>query len=696
MIARLHSLDKNSAAFFFCRDGLATLWKNMREMETEMIRKWVSLTILVLVLALAVSPALAVNRNISLDSLGFDRDIWVGAPGASFVTEFPLPPLARVRSASALLAVTPGPQLHADNVFLFYFNDRLVATRTARELRREPRFSLPLPPSADGAPVARLRIQSNLYMSEDRCRDLFSGGLFFTVHRDTALRVDYDLRPVRTVADFFDGLQQTVLVVAPNGAELAEVTPAAWTYSLLRKQYPQLDVRLVRAADLSKLPPVPRIWVGMTSRLPAYFKNAAAGMALVDPNTLLISAVDAPTLKSYVRELAELPIFALNPATSQLLSVQPAGLQEPEPVEAMPFGNHYAQEGIVTVPVDFSLYPALLSKPPERLGLHIEGTYTVSPDSLRPVRLDIFMNNSLVYSSMLDQTGQFKKDVLLPNALELRTRNTLGIQFHYPEETGQCRIRGMVQSVQIFPQSYMWGAGQYRFDRFAWNNIGVFFNRVGSVLVDERLGDQLLPIIAESAYFIERQLPQGSHAFPEILPLTAEAPVGNYVLAVGMAERIPQSLQERMPVSVGRDFTLYRRQNRTTLFEYQAAENLVVGRIGDWNGFPLVIMSANRDAALLSEALRRLNRGRHYDDLTGNLLVYRPEAPFYSLDIREKGINIEKPAARGLLTELWEENQTVLKILGSVLLVLGLGWLVFRVLFPRKKAVPTKGNDHEG
>ena len=73
----------------------------------------------------------------------------------------------------------------------------------------------------------------------------------------------------------------------------------------------------------------------MTSRLPAYFKNAAAGMALVDPNTLLISAVDAPTLKSYVRELAELPIFALNPATSQLLSVQPAGLQEPEPVEAM-------------------------------------------------------------------------------------------------------------------------------------------------------------------------------------------------------------------------------------------------------------------------------------------------------------------------------------------------------------------------
>lgn len=81
-----------------------------------MIRKWVSLAIVALVLASAISPALAVSRNISLDSLGFDRDIWVGAPGASFVAEFPLPSLARVRSATALLAVTPGPQLHHDSV----------------------------------------------------------------------------------------------------------------------------------------------------------------------------------------------------------------------------------------------------------------------------------------------------------------------------------------------------------------------------------------------------------------------------------------------------------------------------------------------------------------------------------------------------------------------------------------------------
>jgi hypothetical protein len=651
---------------------------------------------MVLVLTLAAVPARAVNRNISLDSLGFEQDIWVGAPASSFVAEFPLPPLARIQSASVMLSLTPGPQLNQDNLFLFYFNDRLVGAKTARELRREPNFTLNLPMVAAAAPLARLRIQSNLYISEDRCRDLFTGGLFFTVHKNSALQVNYDLRPARTVADFFDSLQQTVLVVAPDGAELSEITPSAWAYALLRKQFPYLDVRLVRAADLPKLPPVPRIWVGLASRLPAYFKNAAAGVTLMDPNTLLISAVDVPALKSYVRELAELPIFALNPAASQALSVQPAGISESDPVEAIPFGNHYAQDGIEVVPVDFPLYPALLAKPPERLGLHIEGTYTVSSDSLRPVRLDIFMNNNLVHSTAMDQTGQFKKDVLLPDALELQTRNQLSLQFRYPENPGQCRLRGRVQSAQIFPQSYMWGAGQYRFERFAWNNIGLFFNRLGSIMIDTELGDQLLPVIAESAYFVARQLPPGHYAFPELLSLTAAAPVGNYVLAVGLADRIPQAFQERMPVSVGRNFTLYRRQNRTTLFEYQAIENLMVGRIGDWNGVPLVVLSVNRDAALLSSALRRLNRGRQYDELTGNLLVYRPDTPVFSLDIRDKGINIEKPAARGLLTELWEENQNNIKIIGLILAALILGWLVFRVVFPRKQAGPANGGDHAG
>jgi hypothetical protein len=244
--------------------------------------------------------------------------------------------------------------------------------------------------------------------------------------------VNYDLRPARTVADFFDSLQQTVLVVAPDAPNCPKSRRAPGPMRCCESNF-RIWTRLVRAADLPKLPPVPRIWVGLASRLPAYFKNAAAGVTLMDPNTLLISAVDVPALKSYVRELAELPIFALNPAASQALSVQPAGISESDPVEAIPFGNHYAQDGIEVVPVDFPLYPALLAKPPERLGLHIEGTYTVSSDSLRPVRLDIFMNNNLVHSTAMDQTGQFKKDVLLPDALELQTRNQLSLQFRYPE-----------------------------------------------------------------------------------------------------------------------------------------------------------------------------------------------------------------------------------------------------------------------
>ena len=547
-------------------------------------------------------------------------------------------------------------------------------------MRQRKTFTLNLPLDREYQETLRLQIKSNMFISDDLCRDYYSGGLFFTVHKDSRITLNYDMLPVRTVADFFGSFQQSVLVVAPNDAVLDEYTPAAWTYGLIKKTYPHLNVQFVRAGELSAMPPVPRIWVGVDAKLPAYFKGAVAGITLVDPNTLLISAPEVAKLKQFVQQLADLPVFNLNPTNAKRIAVTPVEAPVGTAAEAIAFGSENVQEGIQIVPAFYRLFPALLDKTPERLGLHIEGSHSVPFLATRPARLDVLVNNSLVHSSALDQTGLFKRDFLLPDSVELRTKNDISIQFHYPEEQGQCLVRGKMQYGQIFPTSYAWGAGQYQSNQFSWANVGLFFGRKGIVVLDEKLGVNSFKAAGEIAYFLNRQLPPGKSAFPEYLTLgqQAEFPGAGYVIVVGMNDSVPASLQDKMPISLGKNFTLFRKTTQTTLFEYQPQVNSVVGRIGEHKGVPLVILTANLDGGLLTDALKFVSVAKNYDSLTGNVLVFHQPQRIYSFDVRDRAVRIEKKSTQTAFWTDWGQNGMWLFIALGILVVLLIVLIVLR------------------
>ena len=650
-------------------------------------RGWATALLVVAVVLLGTVPrSEAAGRVIDLTALGYETDIAVSAPHASVTLEFPLPRLARLQSATATISLTPNLQLNADAILFFYFNDKLVETRTVKELRQRKTFTLALPVERGLQQPLRLRIKSNLFITDDLCRDYYSGGLFFTIHKESRLDLNYEMLPVRTVGDFFGSFQQSLLVVVPTDAKLAELLPAAWTYGVMKKAYPQLDVQIVRASELAGKPAAPRIWVGLRNRLPAYFAKTEAGIALADPNTLLISAATSAELATLTKQLADLPVLPVNPAASQRVTITPQESPAGKANEAIGFGNFSVQEGILSVPVDFPLYPALLGRLPERLGLHLEGAYTVSSEPAKPVRLDVFFNNSLVHSSVLDQTGQFRRDIVLPAGVELLTRNNLGIQFNYPDEPGQCRARGKMQSAQIFPNSYMWGAGQGKPAGFGWNNLGLLLTRPGMLLVDEELGGAMLRSVADTVALLNRQLPPATYAFPEALPLAqqTEIPTGRYVVVLAMHKNIPPFLQERMPIALGNDFTLLRKENQTSRFEYQANVNSVVGRLGEHKQLPLLILSVNQAASLLAEALHQLNRASRYEQLEGNVLVYSQPNRLYSFDIRDKGLVVEQPAAKGMAAKLWGENRQLLIALAALLALLVLCLVFFSHLRSRR------------
>jgi len=634
-------------------------------------------------------PVGALSRTIGVETLGMESDMQVMAPASSIVLDFPIPRMTQIKAATATVFVTPGAQLNSEAVFFFHYNDKLIATRTAKELLQQKSVVLNLPVDKVVRNFARLQIKSSMFMTNDLCRDYYSGGLFFVVHRNSFLNLTYDMPPVRSVEDFFGSLQQDLLVVVPDDASLAEFVPAAWTYGLLKKAQPHLNIQLVRAAELLKLPRVPRIWIGLDAKLPKYFKGATAGVMLADPNTLLISATDVQSLRTFVQQLLDLPVLSLNTKSDQRISITP--IETPPGVvnEAIAFGNNNLQEGIFSVPAEFQLYPVALEKIPERLGFHLEGSHTLPADTGRPVRMDVFLNNNLVYSSVLDRTGQFTRDILLQEPVELLSLNTLKIQFNYPEDPTQCKVRGKFQVAQILPTSYMWGAGQYRVDRFDWNNIGLFLGRQGTILLDEALGVDMLKIAGETAYFLNRQLPPGVVAFPNYLPLKqpTELPEGGFVLVAGITGNIPSILQDKMPVSVDKDFDVYRKTTKVRLFEHQPNVNAVVGRVGEFKGGPVVIFSANTDGGLLNDALRHLSRPKTAETLTGNVLVYQKNVKLYSFDVRDKNVKNQKPVAKEMtVADIWEQHQTlILVVVGIVALLLLLGIPAFLKMFPRKK-----------
>ena len=655
--------------------------------EAGYIKRLAGMLIAVFILWIGSLPVHAVSRNLTFETLGLETDVKVSAPHSSISFDFPVPRLAQVQSATATFFITPNAQLNGDTIFFFYFNDKLIETRTAKEIRQQKNLILKLPVDGVAREFARIKIKSGMFITDDLCRDYHSGGLLFTVHRNTFLNLTYGMMPVHTVQDFFGSFQQTLILVVPDNATMEEYAPGAWIYGLLKKAHPDLDIQFVRAAELVKLPPVPRIWIGLETKLPGYFKGAAPGITLVDPNTLLISAADLPSLRSYAKQIPDLPIFSVDPTAGRHITIAPAETNSGLATEAIAFGNNNDQEGILSVLTDFQIFPALMEKIPERMGLHLEGSHSAAVDSARPVRMDVILNSQLVYSSALDQSGRFKRDILLPELLELRSRNDLKIQFNYPEETGLCRERGKILSAQIFPSSYMWGGGQYRINQFSWSNIGLLFGRQGTILFDEALGTNTLKIAGELSYFLNRQLPPGTNAFPDYMPLSlrTEAPEGAYILAAGITGNIPAALQDQMPTSLGKDFTVYRKGTQNALFEHQANMNSVLGQIGEIKGIPLVILSANLDGGQLHTALRFLGRIANYDDLTGNVFVFQQQNQLYTFDVRERSVKSEKPAANFIIEEFWEQNRTPLLITAGVSILLILIIFAFRQMFPRKR-----------
>lgn len=652
-----------------------------------MMRIWI---VIGLLLSHSV-PVHAISKLIFANNYDSALDQIVRAPQSYYVLDFPVSRNTKIQSAIVSISITPGNQIHDDSGFSLIYNDKVVQTKTARDLRRQKEWSVNLPVGELIENKIQVKIKSSLHISNDYCRDYNSGNLSYTINaKETKLLLNYEMVPSRTVNDFFGNLQQSVFVVVPNNAELADIMPAVWAYGILKKQLPHLQVQLVKASDLTGKPASPRVWVGLRKKLPPYFNKTQPGIELADANTLLISAATIAELEVASQRLSTIPALLTDTKSSSGGSsvVLPAGK-----TGGINFGNPVAQEGLFQVTSDFVIYSGQFGVAPEKLGMNLEGAYTISKDANKPVRMDVFFNDVIIHSSALDQTGRFTKNISFPSGIELLTQNKIKVQFNFPEDPEQCKIIGKLQSAQIFPSSYLWSEGQKKITHMTWQNVSPFFSHQGSIIIDEKLNGNSLDLLAQTVHLLNQQLPKNSYAYPraQLLAELSFIPVDQFVVVLSRAANLPSFILEQLPGVQVANANSYNPAGTSALpSEFKDSEKLVMARVVDYRDNPLIVISTNQDGNLLNRFITYFQRPENAMKIRGNIISYSQSGKIEDINIIEekKTSNIFNLDVynKSLLSKIYfTDNKIFIMSIVIVAIIICVLLIVYFILRKRKR-----------
>lgn len=583
-------------------------------------------------------PAWAAVSTTSMLQLGYDQDLVVSGAKNTVSVTFPVPQVPLLKGSMVNLTLEPGRFLNDASNFTFYMNDQQLMTLSARELRAKPTLQLPVPVNASDNGTVKVDIVSNLFVTNDICADYQRGHLTYTLRNSSALSINYNLPPIKTLSQFFNSIAGGLAVVIPDSPSPGEITAGAWAYGLLQKIYPHLPVKFIFESERASHPGIPKVWVTAQNRLPANLNQLGPGIHIAAQDTVLITDT-AEGLGAKVRHLATLQVFPAIAAAS-ISPEAPQKAMPSLPREVIHFGNNTVQEGILTIPVDFTIFPALLSEVPQSLKIHLEGHYSPSNVVGKPTRVDVYFNRNLIHSELLDNSGKLNKDISLPPSIALRSRNILGVEFIYPEEAGWCKVKGMVQSAQILYSSYFQGTDHFPIDKYTWSNIGMVFNRTGTLLLSDKLPPESIRAAGELLVLMNRQLPPGVFAFPEITTINRLNSItkADYLIILGMADEMPEELQLGIPLQRSKDYTIYRADGQSVIYQYQPAANTMLGQIGAYRNIPIVSLTANLHPASILAALKQINATRSYHQLSDNIFVFTENSQLLSIDSKQAKI----------------------------------------------------------
>ncbi len=427
-------------------------------------------------------------REITLEELGWGKDVVLEGSNPSYSFYFPDFPGVNWEASTLYLKVKTSPLLNTVSTLSLYGDNNLLFSTLLTP--GEQTLRIPLSALSPSEKFHRLEVRPSLSISNNLCEDLASGHLFLSIKKESSLALVFEKIRFSTLREFLAFPQNRIEIVLPAEQWSQELQRAyIELYAFLHRFYRNLPMEVETV-----LSPLPQTLAKDCRRI-FLAEKRERDFELYGWNLYV-------TPQGVRAMIHNQELFSFSSAVIQSTANAPNQLQRRLSFAQLGI-NELSFKGIGTFAETIYFASADLGGIPQMLTLTLySNTIVPRDDSHYGASLKVKLNGVLVWTEKISParySSLSPKVIALPPSL-LRRENALEIAFTYLPEIGNCRRGEAPFEATISSDSYLEARGDgYRPPFLSWNDVPTFFWGKGFIALPETPSLEELMIGAQIA-----------------------------------------------------------------------------------------------------------------------------------------------------------------------------------------------------
>jgi hypothetical protein len=349
-----------------------------------------------------------------------------------------------------VLKFEPSPVLNLNESFItIYIWDKPA---TSFRISRTPNeIVIPLKKFELGfSEYLKIDIRASLYITDDRCKDIQTGGLWFKILKSSFINIEH--LPIKKtefkIQSFLSDVKDGLYLVFPSSVSKTELEGLVWVYSFVRKV---TGIKTINYATFETLPTKAQfIAISIFEKLPNEYKILQGKFLKTDgliyiysDRALFITGFSEEGLKKALQTFLNLDI--LKTSFNSFLLVREAKPPEQPFTNMSPFKVPFKEfgfstskvEGIGSLRSSFTFTLSKLGFSPDKININISAVYSPVTEKTGRAYMNVYFNGLLIESKKLGEEGKIIYTFSL-NRFSLLKLNTISIEFTFYPSSEDC------------------------------------------------------------------------------------------------------------------------------------------------------------------------------------------------------------------------------------------------------------------
>jgi hypothetical protein len=429
-----------------------------------------------------------------------------------------------------VLKFEPSPVLNLNESFItIYIWDKPA---TSFRISRTPNeIVIPLKKFELGfSEYLKIDIRASLYITDDRCKDIQTGGLWFKILKSSFINIEH--LPIKKtefkIQSFLSDVKDGLYLVFPSSVSKTELEGLVWVFSFVRKV---TGIKTINYATFETLPTKAQfIAISIFEKLPNEYKILQGKFLKTDgliyiysDRALFITGFSEEGLKKALQTFLNLDI--LKTSFNSFLLVREAKPPEQPFMNTPPFkvpfkGFGFSTskvEGIGSLRSSFTFTLSKLGFSPDKININISAVYSPVTEKTGRAYMNVYFNGLLIESKKLGEEGKIIYSFSL-NRFSLLKLNTISIEFTFYPSSEDCinKISNFFYMIND-ESSYIEVKDIYRPKELDFSFFPEMFTTGETVCaVSKNLTVQKIKALSQIIHLVNSEI-KNSNFFPEII-----------------------------------------------------------------------------------------------------------------------------------------------------------------------------------